>query len=401
MKHGWGHKLELSLLDFSHLTEELLGREVMIPSKRTVENEEVLNSSNISDYMILLTELTERNSSLRQKWGEGAPERFSDSEAELYAALQRLPEISTEVECVERLDAMVIGQLANHPNDEIAALVFDFIEETLQVDGAEGVQVLRKFAEEMNLGGFKELDEWRQVKHASILALMHELGVDLTCWLREIITLMGEDLGVRYQLAELLSTILLDNASYLKIFIESNGIEAVTLAIRSYIDSDPRTEEEREFLANLFDILCMLDENGKRRFVDYVDVLGRCLKCGKLVRVHGMRLLSFLIDLEDIRRSVGEGLLGVLFSIFMGSDTLKLQKLYGTSTYYDLRKDQEYILNVLGELSHEFSLRERLAKKWGEDGKRERLEKLKNAHTQDEVTMQCINETLQTFFQDE
>ncbi|EOD05355.1 hypothetical protein EMIHUDRAFT_448624 [Emiliania huxleyi CCMP1516] len=221
------------------------------------------------------------NMALRMKYPD-RPEKFMDSELELFSHLKRLHVLATAPElfptfvrtkCVSSLLGLLM-----HENSDISIDVVDLLHEMADADGADPDDV-KALADALVEHGApaalmehlkrldEAVDEESRAVHQSlgIFEALLEASPELSAPLARDAGLMSWLLG-RIKLrpfhanklyaTELLAVLLQQNAPNQALFGEEGGVLALLTATSYYKRREPQALEEAELVENMYDCLC-------------------------------------------------------------------------------------------------------------------------------------------------
>jgi len=221
------------------------------------------------------------NMALRMKYPD-RPEKFMDSELELFSHLKRLHVLATAPElfptfvrtkCVSSLLGLLM-----HENSDISIDVVDLLHEMADADGADPDDV-KALADALVEHGApaalmehlkrldEAVDEESRAVHQSlgIFEALLEASPELSAPLARDAGLMAWLLG-RIKLrpfhanklyaTELLAVLLQQNAPNQALFGEEGGVLALLTATSYYKRREPQALEEAELVENMYDCLC-------------------------------------------------------------------------------------------------------------------------------------------------
>eukprot|EP00049_Salpingoeca_infusionum_P027525 m.32986 g.32986 ORF g.32986 m.32986 type:complete len:589 (+) comp9565_c0_seq2:98-1864(+) len=327
-----------------------------------------------------------KNQELRIKFA-AEPMKFLDSEVALHEEITNLSVAATVPEfypVLIQLDTpKTLVQLLLHENSDVVGAVLTSLNELTDIDALEDnpenaaafvdslleadlfaqllptLQALdageRETAESVSnaLGLVENIIE---LKKGALTALLE--GTKLMQYLMQLAQARTFD-DNKQQAMELLSVMLQSTQSNAcRFFKDADGIEFLLQIAAYYKDTDPRSDEETEFLENTYNCICscLLNEECRTAFVDAegVELLVLILRKRKLSRFSALRALEYsLIPSECSKRAavivVEQMGLGALFPAFMKTPKAKKYKvLKGGEAAYE-----EHITAILAALLRE------------------------------------------------
>lgn len=363
------------------------------------EVEGIITVDTLPQAIKTLQEAALKNSHMRIKYAK-APDRFEESEEELWSSLHAFLSISTDEVCMRWLSEngdllwdLVTQILAEHPNDDLRAKVVEVLGELLETGEGSDLQVasriatcltqsynlhasLRSHAQTIvDLGNEQEL-----VKEAEIMAcleLLHsllELGRipeeerKWIPWLLEVLFLR-HSCTARTLAGELFADlILLDDKEAQAFFVKVDGMAVVetllAVAVHSQLNGsngDKMTSDAEEHIYNLLDIVALVGQC-------YGDIPKHLLALIKLKKAVGSQralgvLCTLLSSHSNADAFVKEGALGILFGMF--SNLPKESEQFET------------ILEAIALIGAWMTDKERYKRKWQEPCKMDLLLTLK------------------------
>eukprot|EP01137_Pigoraptor_chileana_P031567 Opistho-2@19578 len=379
-----------------------------------VENEEAegeaLDSVSMKKAVLAFEKKMYRNQELRVKYID-QPERFMESEVELHEEIQRLHVLATAPELYAELVQLnvipsIVG-LLGHDNTDISIAVVDLLQEMTDVESPDeykeevdalvdalmessGLEALVGNMERLN-EGVREDDDGAHNSLAvveNLVELRQNIARDIVSRTQIMPWMMGRlrsgapfD-GVRLYCSEVLA-ILLQSVDENRVKLgELDGIDLLLRTVAPYKRKDPQSNEESEFVENLFDCICaaLLSAPNKARFVD-VEGIELCLIMLKERKTASQGALK-AIDHALSGSQGGPGCdrlidalgLKVIFPYFMKTPSSKKRQGL-TDTEYE-----EHICSIVASLFRHVSesRRPRLLNKFVEDDfvKRDRLAEL-------------------------
>eukprot|EP00050_Salpingoeca_kvevrii_P003675 m.230660 g.230660 ORF g.230660 m.230660 type:complete len:589 (-) comp10868_c0_seq35:168-1934(-) len=328
--------------------------------------------------VLALESKVSKNTEMRAKY-PNEPNRFVDSELDLHGELQNLhaaataPQLYPDLIRLKTVDTL-IGLLA-HENTDIVIGVIDLINELTNedVDGGEDSEALIDALLEGDflavmmsaIHRFNEdqKDDANGVHHAlGILENMLEIKPAvatslLACeaflhWILRRIQSRQFDANQLY-CSELLAIIAQGATESRKTLVENQAIDLILRSLARYRNTNPETEEETEFMENLFDILCslLLEENGDASFVEAegVQLMIIMLQAKKASRRNALKVLSHAMPTKAgtlMCKTFVEHLgLKSIFPAFMKTPSNKLRKANLSETEYE-----EHVCTIIAAL---------------------------------------------------
>lgn len=255
------------------LLEALEGQEV-----------EALDETGIKKMVLNFEKRVLKNQEMRIKFAD-QPEKFMESEIELNVSIQEMHAVATMPSLYYILtDLNAVQsflQLLSHENSDISIAVVNLLQELTDadileeseeganqlVDGLTEGQVIALLVQNM-----ERLDETKREESdgvntslavlENLLEFRPELGKaaveqNFLNWLMKRVKQKGVFDGNKLYASELLAILLQQTEEARKALGEQNGIDILLQALAAYKRHDPGSTDEREFMENLFNCLCV------------------------------------------------------------------------------------------------------------------------------------------------
>ncbi|XP_041974170.1 beta-catenin-like protein 1 [Aricia agestis] len=320
-----GHKLPIEPAISDKEREDIL---------RFVETEategEVLDDTAVKKLVLNFEKKALKNREMRIKFPD-QPEKFMDSEVDLFEALQDLSAVATvpdqypllvELKCINS-----ILELLSHDNTDISTKVVHLLQELTDVDilheseeGAEELIAALAEAEcpALLLHNLSRLDEQvpdeRDAVHETlgiienITEFRPELCVEVAKqgfiqWILKRLKMKIPFDANKLYATEILSILLQNTPENRKLLGELDGIDVLLQQLAFYKRHDPSGAEEQEAMENMFDALCcaLLEPANRDRFL----------------RGEGLQLMNLMLREKKMSRN---GSLKVLDHALVGAD---------------------------------------------------------------------------------
>lgn len=261
---------------------------------------------------------------MRLKYPED-PQKFMESEIDLHDSIRKLQSISTVPDLYPMLVSLGIIssmlEILSHPNADIAAAVIEIIMELTDVDilheSTEGAEILIDCLQKQNItqllvsNCLERFDE--SVKEESdavhncfsIFENLTEFNPEscveiakqgLMQWILKRLKVKQYDANKLY-CSEILS-ILLQNTNENRILLSSlDGIDVLLQNAAIYKRNDPATDEEKEYMENIFNCLCssLLAKENRTNFLkgEGCQLMNLMLREKKLSRNGALKVLDY------------------------------------------------------------------------------------------------------------
>lgn len=341
------------------------------------------------------------NMELRLKH-QDQPEKFLESELELYETLKSLNQVAGSPELYPILsesDGCIPTLLAclSHDNGDIA---MDAVEVLAELTGGDAVEEYlneyKQLVDVMLEHNVLELlfvrltslnekageDEAKAVFNAvttfeNMIEVIPEVSdqlVDKTTVLKWLLgrIKMREFDSNKQEASELLAVMVQGNEKVQRSLGAANGIDLLLQSVAIYKNKDPMNSDEEELVQNLFDILCscLMIPELKAQFVESegVELMHIMMEKKKMSRLGAIKCLDFVTTrfAAPCEKLVDAGGLKHIFSVFMGKAKIK-----GPSGGKDVEKEVlersvSIIFNLFQNLPPVQGRKERVAAKFVE-----------------------------------
>uniref|UniRef100_A0A0N4ZTZ6 Beta-catenin-like protein 1 n=1 Tax=Parastrongyloides trichosuri TaxID=131310 RepID=A0A0N4ZTZ6_PARTI len=292
-----------------------------------------LDESDVRRMFTLVEKNFLKNQELRIKYKDN-PLKFLDSEIELNTSIQELNGIVTETHLypvvVDIKGTEMLIQLLTHENIDIVITIIFLLqeltpnsEETCEDEKATNILlnsfIQNKLVEALLKQGFERLDENKEEESEAInniLTIIENIlsfnpvfasncvNEGLFLWMLKKVTTKNGDNNNVYYMAQLLAQLLQSSPDARKMIgNEFNGIEALLIKLSVYRKKDPSTNDELEFMENLFDCLCasFIYVPNRKIFVDDegLQLMNLMLREKKLCRQGALKVLTYATTSED------------------------------------------------------------------------------------------------------
>ncbi|KAI8045371.1 hypothetical protein M5D96_001551 [Drosophila gunungcola] len=348
-----------------------------------VENEEadgdVLDEQSLKKLILVFEKRNLKNQEMRIKFAD-SPEKFMDSELELHTVIQELKGVATVPDLypllVELHGLHSLLELLAHQNTDIAVAVVDLLQEVTDVDilgesqeGAESlIEALRK--EQicaLLVQNLERLNE--QVKEESdgvhnTLAIVENLTeIDsefvkeaaeqgLLAWLLKRLRGKSPFDPNKLYCSEILS-ILIQTENDNRLLLGSlDGVDVLLQQLAVYKRHDPGSNEEQEYMQNLFNCLCsaLMARENRDRFLsgEGLQLMNLMLREKKMSRNGSLKVLDHAMAGQDGRDNCNKfvEILGLrtIFPLFMKTPKRNKQRLISADEH------EEHVTSVIASM---------------------------------------------------
>ncbi|XP_016932201.4 beta-catenin-like protein 1 [Drosophila suzukii] len=348
-----------------------------------VENEEadgdVLDEQSLKKLILVFEKRNLKNQEMRIKFAD-SPEKFMDSEVELHTVIQELKGVATVPDLypllVELHGLHSLLELLSHQNTDIAVAVVDLLQEVTDVDilgesqeGAESlIEALRK--EQicaLLVQNLERLNE--QVKEEAdgvhnTLAIVENLTeIDsefvkeaaeqgLLAWLLKRLRGKSPFDPNKLYCSEILS-ILIQTENDNRLLLGSlDGVDVLLQQLAVYKRHDPASNEEQEYMQNLFNCLCsaLMARENRDRFLsgEGLQLMNLMLREKKMSRNGSLKVLDHAMAGQDGRDNCNKfvEILGLrtIFPLFMKTPKRNKQRLISADEH------EEHVTSVIASM---------------------------------------------------
>ncbi|CRK91872.1 CLUMA_CG005493, isoform A [Clunio marinus] len=374
------------------------------------EDDEVLDEVGLKKLALLFEKRVLGNQKMRLKYPED-PQKFMDSEIDLHDAIKKLQAIATVPDLYPLLVSLNVVssmlELLSHPNTDIAAAIIEILMELTDVDilheSTEGSEKLIDCLQEQNItkllvsNCLERLDE--SVKEESdavhnIFSIFENLTEfrpescveiaeqSLMQWILKRLKIKQYDANKLY-CSEVLS-ILLQNTNENRILLGSiDGIDVLLQQLAIYKRHDPVTEEEKEYMENLFNCLCssLLAKENRTNFLkgEGCQLMNLMLREKKLSRNGALKVLDYACAGSDGKENCLKfvDILGLrtIFPLFMKTPKKNKQRLLSSEEF------EEHVCSIISSMlrNTKGSQKQRLLSKFVENDF-EKVDRLMELH---------------------
>ncbi|XP_020818564.1 beta-catenin-like protein 1 [Drosophila serrata] len=348
-----------------------------------VENEEadgdVLDEQGLKRLILVFEKRNLKNQEMRIKFAD-SPEKFMDSEVELHTVIQELKGVATVPDLypllVELHGLHSLLELLAHQNTDIAVAVVDLLQEVTDVDilgesreGAEAlIEALRK--EQicaLLVQNLERLNE--QVKEEAdgvhnTLAIVENLTeIDsefvkeaaeqgLLAWLLKRLRGKTPFDPNKLYCSEILS-ILIQTENDNRLQLGSlDGVDVLLQQLAVYKRHDPASNEEQEYMQNMFNCLCsaLMARENRDRFLsgEGLQLMNLMLREKKMSRNGSLKVLDHAMAGQDGRDNCNKfvEILGLrtIFPLFMKTPKRNKQRLISADEH------EEHVASVIASM---------------------------------------------------
>uniref|UniRef100_A0A1L8DWX8 Beta-catenin-like protein 1 n=1 Tax=Nyssomyia neivai TaxID=330878 RepID=A0A1L8DWX8_9DIPT len=396
---------------------------------RYVETEaadvDVLNDAGLRKLVLIFEKRVLRNQEMRIKFPEN-PEKFMETELELHEVLQQLHAIPTVPDLyplfVDLHAVPSLLELLAHPNSDISVTVCDLLQELTDVDilheSIEGAEVLIEALRKQQVcallvQNLDRLDETEKEESKGVhdtlavfenlMEIKSEVCVEaatqgLMQWiLKRLKAKLPFDANKLY-CSEILSILIQESKENRLLLGTLDGIDVLLQQLAVYKRHDPASEEEREFMENLFNSMCsaLMSAENREKFLkgEGLQLMNLMLREKKLSRNGSLKVLDYAMSGPDGKDNCNKfvEILGLrtIFPLFMKTPKRNKKRLLGTDEY------EEHVLSIIASMLRncKSGQRQRLLAKFTENDF-EKVERLMEFHLKYLTKVEAIDEKLE------
>ncbi|XP_030571788.1 beta-catenin-like protein 1 [Drosophila novamexicana] len=348
-----------------------------------VESEEAegdaLDEQGLKKLILVFEKRNLKNQEMRIKFSDN-PEKFMDSELDLHTVIQELKAVATVPDLypllVELHGLHSLLELLAHQNTDIAVAVVDLLQEVTDVDilgesseGAEAlIEALRK--EQICALLVQNLDRLNeQVKEEAdgvhnTLAIVENLTEIDSEFVREAATqgllawllkrLKGKSPFDPNKLycSEILSILIQTENDNRLLLGTLDGVDVLLQQLAVYKRHDPASNEEQEYMSNLFNCMCsaLMARENRDRFLngEGLQLMNLMLREKKMSRNGSLKVLDHAMAGQDGRENCNKfvEILGLrtIFPLFMKTPKRNKQRLLSVDEH------EEHVCSVIASM---------------------------------------------------
>ncbi|TDG52246.1 hypothetical protein AWZ03_001527 [Drosophila navojoa] len=393
-----------------------------------VESEEAegdaLDEQGLKKLILVFEKRNLKNQEMRIKFSD-SPEKFMESELDLHAVIQELKAVATVPDLypllVELHGLHSLLELLAHQNTDIAVAVVDLLQEVTDVDilgessdGAEAlIEALRK--EQicaLLVQNLERLNE--QVKEESdgvhnTLAIVENLIEIEGDFVREAATqgllawilkrLKGKSPFDPNKLycSEILSILIQTENENRLLLGTLDGVDVLLQQLAIYKRHDPASNEEQEYMSNLFNCLCsaLMARENRDRFLngEGLQLMNLMLREKKMSRNGSLKVLDHAMAGPDGRENCNKfvEILGLrtIFPLFMKTPKRNKQRLLSVDEH------EEHVCSVIASMLRNCkgTQRQRMLTKFTEND-HEKVDRLLELHLKYLAKVEAIDKEI-------
>ncbi|CAH2099789.1 unnamed protein product [Euphydryas editha] len=369
---------------------------------------EVLDETAVKKLVLNFEKKALKNREMRIKFPD-QPEKFMESEIDLFEALQDLSAVATvpdqypllvELKCINSL-----LELLSHDNTDVSTKVVHLLQELTDVDilheSEEGAEELINALAEAEcpallLHNLARLDEQvpdeRDAVHntlgiiENITEFRPELCIEVAKqgfiqWILKRLKMKVPFDGNKLYATEILSILLQNTPENRKLLGDLDGIDVLLQQLAFYKRHDPSGAEEQEAMENMFDSLCcaLMEPLNRDRFLrgEGLQLMNLMLREKKMSRNGSLKVLDHALAGPDGRDNCNKfvDILGLrtVFPLFM--KTPKRKRLLTVDQH------EEHVVSIISSMLRncQGSQRQRLLAKFTEND-HEKVDRLLELH---------------------
>jgi len=290
---------------------------------------EAIDESTIKKFILSFEKKVTKNQEMRIKFPD-QPQKFMESELELHEEVQKLHVLATAPEYYQLFVKLNCAStclgLLNHENSDISIAMIDLLQELTDID------TLNESEDEANilvdallegqlttilLQNLNRMDE-RQKEDANgvhnTLAIIENIAEfrpeicvtagqhGLLTWLLKRLKRRGFDSNKLYA-SEILAIMLQNHEENRQLLGDSNGVDSLLQALATYKGHNPNSQEEIEYMENLFNCLCssLLYGSNKDLFLkgEGLQLMILMLREKKMSRPSALKVLAYAMTGEE------------------------------------------------------------------------------------------------------
>ncbi|XP_001359507.1 beta-catenin-like protein 1 [Drosophila pseudoobscura] len=395
---------------------------------RYVENEEtdgdVLDEQGLKKLILVFEKRNLKNQEMRIKFVEN-PEKFMDSELELHTVIQELKGVATVPDLypllVELHGLHSLLELLAHQNTDIAVAIVDLLQEVTDVDilgeSQEGAQALIEALRKEQIcallvQNLERLNE--QVKEEAdgvhnTLAIVENLTeIDgefvreaaeqgLLAWLLKRLKGKTPFDPNKLYCSEILS-ILIQTENDNRLLLGSiEGVDVLLQQLAVYKRHDPASNEEQEYMQNLFNCLCsaLMAKENRDRFLngEGLQLMNLMLREKKMSRNGSLKVLDHAMAGPDGRDNCNKfvEILGLrtIFPLFMKTPKRNKLRLLSADEH------EEHVSSVIASMLRNCkgTHRQRMLSKFSENDY-EKVDRLLELHLKYLAKVEAIDKEI-------
>lgn len=379
-----------------------------------VEEEETtddtLTENGLRRIILLFEKRNLRNQEMRIKFPDH-PEKFMESELDLHTTVSQLKAIATVPDLypllVELNAVPSLLELLSHQNTDISVAVIDLLQEMTDVDilheSLDGAKVLIAALRKQQIAALlvqnlERLDEAVREESDGVhntLAIVEnltELSPDfcaeaadqgLLQWLLKRIKQKTAFDGNKLYCSEMLSIFVQSNDDISLQVGALNGIDVLLQQLAAYKRHDPASNEEQEYMENLFNCLCscLMAKENRERFLkgEGLQLMNLMLREKKLSRNGSLKVLDHAMAGPDGKDNCNKfvDILGLrtIFPLFMKTPKRNKKRLLSIESH------EEHVCSIIASMLKNCKgpQRQRLVSKFSEN-EYEKVERLIELH---------------------
>ncbi|EDW15579.1 beta-catenin-like protein 1 [Drosophila mojavensis] len=393
-----------------------------------VESEEaegdVLDEQGLKKLILVFEKRNLKNQEMRIKFSD-SPEKFMESELDLHAVIQELKAVATVPDLypllVELHGLHSLLELLAHQNTDIAVAVVDLLQEVTDVDilgessdGAEAlIEALRK--EQicaLLVQNLERLNE--QVKEESdgvhnTLAIVENLieiegefvreaaTQGLLAWILKRLKGKSPFDPNKLYCSEILSILIQTENENRLLLGTLDGVDVLLQQLAIYKRHDPASNEEQEYMSNLFNCLCsaLMARENRDRFLngEGLQLMNLMLREKKMSRNGSLKVLDHAMAGPDGRENCNKfvEILGLrtIFPLFMKTPKRNKQRLLSVDEH------EEHVCSVIASMLRNCkgTQRQRMLTKFTEND-HEKVDRLLELHLKYLAKVEAIDKEI-------
>lgn len=394
-------------------SEPELTEEERLNILRYVEEEEAsgetLDENGLRKMILLFEKRNLRNQEMRIKFPDN-PEKFMESEIDLHAVINELKIVATVPDLYSLLVELnaipSLIELLAHQNTDISVAVIDLLQELTDVDilheSLEGADVLINSLRKQQIcallvQNLERLDENVREESDGVhntLAIFENLteihpeickeamNQGLLQWIIKRLKQKGQFSPNKLYCSEILS-ILVQDDDEIRLQFGVDGIDVLLQQLAVYKRHDPGSNEEQEYMENLFNCLCstLMAKENRDRFLkgEGLQLMNLMLREKKLSRNGSLKVLDHAMSGPDGKENCNKfvDILGLrtIFPLFMTTPKKSKKRIISVEAH------EEHVVSIIASMLRNCkgAQRQRLLSKFTEN-EFEKVERLLELH---------------------
>lgn len=388
--------------------EERLNILKYVEEEETIDD--TLTDNGLRKLVLIFEKRNLRNQEMRIKFPDH-PGKFMESELDLHTTVIQLKAIATVPDLYPLLVELNVVpsllELLAHQNTDISVAVIDLLQEMTDVDilheSLEGAKILIAALRKQQIAALlvqnlDRLDETVREEADGVhntLAIVENLtelfpdfraeasSQGLLQWILKRLKHKSPFDGNKLYCSEMLSIFVQDNDEASLQVGTLNGIDVLLQQLATYKRHDPASNEEQEYMENLFNCLCscLMAKENRDRFLkgEGLQLMNLMLREKKLSRNGSLKVLDYAVSGPDGKDNCNKfvDILGLrtIFPLFMKTPKKNKKRLLS------IEQHEEHVCSIIASMLKNCKgpQRQRLLSKFAEN-EYEKVERLLELH---------------------